>query len=223
MYVIHFVNHDRLCGPRNLFVDPMQPPVPLLLTKLVSVHMYSQLEWFHLLWCLFRLVARAQCMIVLLVVPLSVSRCVSVALCLSLCVYGWSVSVSLVAVSLWSISRSLARSLPLTHSHRVGDNTFRPPPFHRNTMTEFMGMVWGQYDAKAGGFVPGGSSLHSCMSAHGPDATTFNKASTAELKPEYFDKGLAFMFETKCVRACLVCSRVLACAWVCVSCMLVWH
>jgi homogentisate 1,2-dioxygenase len=79
----------------------------------------------------------------------------------------------------------------------VMEDSFRPPWYHRNTMTEYMGMGWGQYDAKAGGFVAGGSSLHSCMSAHGPDATTFEKASEAKLKPEYFDKGLAFMFETK--------------------------
>ena len=56
-----------------------------------------------------------------------------------------------------------------------------------------------RYDAKgagSGGFVAGGSSLHSCMSAHGPDAQTFEKASNAQLKPHKFDKGLAFMFET---------------------------
>lgn len=77
----------------------------------------------------------------------------------------------------------------------VMDKSFRPPYYHRNVMTEFMGMVWGKYDAKVG-FQPGGASLHSCMSAHGPDADTFIKASTAELKPEYFGGGLAFMFET---------------------------
>jgi len=77
----------------------------------------------------------------------------------------------------------------------VMDKSFRPPYYHRNTMTEFMGMVWGKYDAKVG-FQPGGASLHSCMSAHGPDADTFLKASNAELKPEYFGAGLAFMFET---------------------------
>jgi len=81
----------------------------------------------------------------------------------------------------------------------VQDHTFRPPYYHRNCMTEYMGMVYGVYDAKKGGkggFVPGGSSLHSCDSAHGPDATTFEKASNAELKPEKSDGGLAFMFES---------------------------
>jgi len=62
-------------------------------------------------------------------------------------------------------------------------------------MTEFMGMVWGKYDAKVG-FQPGGASLHSIMSAHGPDAATFARASAAALAPEKFDAGLAFMFET---------------------------
>lgn len=82
----------------------------------------------------------------------------------------------------------------------VMQHTFRPPYFHRNTMTEFMGMIWGEYDAKKGGFVPGGSSLHSCMTPHGPDAQTFAKQSDPTLvdtnAPEFFDKGLAFMFET---------------------------
>eukprot|EP00516_Mucochytrium_quahogii_P011981 CAMPEP_0203798762 /NCGR_PEP_ID=MMETSP0100_2-20121128/9493_1 /ASSEMBLY_ACC=CAM_ASM_000210 /TAXON_ID=96639 /ORGANISM=" , Strain NY0313808BC1" /LENGTH=464 /DNA_ID=CAMNT_0050704473 /DNA_START=246 /DNA_END=1637 /DNA_ORIENTATION=+ len=80
------------------------------------------------------------------------------------------------------------------------EHTFRPPWFHRNTMTEYMGMIWGQYDAKKGGFVAGGSSLHSCMIPHGPDASTFTAASDPSkvdtTKPEFFDKGLAFMFET---------------------------
>jgi homogentisate 1,2-dioxygenase len=77
----------------------------------------------------------------------------------------------------------------------VMDHSFRPPYYHRNCMTEFMGMINGSYDAKVG-FEPGGASLHSCMSAHGPDAATFKKASVMELGPEYFDGGLAFMFET---------------------------
>ena len=79
----------------------------------------------------------------------------------------------------------------------VAENTFRPPYFHRNIMSEFMGMVNGAYDGKEGGFVPGGYSLHNCMSAHGPDANVFEKASNADLKPEYFDGGLAFMFESR--------------------------
>lgn len=82
----------------------------------------------------------------------------------------------------------------------VQEDTFRPPWYHRNVMTEFMGMVWGAYDAKEAkgksAFLPGGASLHSCCTPHGPDATTFEKASTMELKPVKFDKGLAFMFET---------------------------
>jgi len=80
----------------------------------------------------------------------------------------------------------------------VAEHTFRPPWFHRNCMSEYMGMIYGQYDAKAEGFLPGGSSLHSCMTGHGPDAETFIKASSAEsLSPAYFNGGLAFMFESK--------------------------
>ncbi len=79
----------------------------------------------------------------------------------------------------------------------VGEDTFRPPYFHRNVMSEFMGLVEGAYDAKAEGFVPGGSSLHNMMSAHGPDRETFDKASAAELRPQKVDDGLAFMFETR--------------------------
>lgn len=61
-------------------------------------------------------------------------------------------------------------------------------------MSEYMGMIYGQYDAKAEGFVPGGGSLHSCMTAHGPDSATFVRASSVpELKPVYFNEGLAFM------------------------------
>ncbi len=79
----------------------------------------------------------------------------------------------------------------------VGEDTFRPPYFHRNVMSEFMGLIEGAYDAKAEGFVPGGSSLHNMMSAHGPDRATFERASTAELVPQKVDDGLAFMFETR--------------------------
>lgn len=78
----------------------------------------------------------------------------------------------------------------------VMNHTFRPPYFHRNCMSEYMGMIYGTYDAKQGGFVPGGSSLHSCMIPHGPDTETFLKASKEELRPKYFDGGLAFMFES---------------------------
>ncbi len=79
----------------------------------------------------------------------------------------------------------------------VAEHTFRPPWFHRNLMNEFMGLVFGAYDAKAEGFVPGGASLHNCMAGHGPDAETFERASAAELKPQYLDNTLAFMFETQ--------------------------
>ncbi|WP_212912148.1 homogentisate 1,2-dioxygenase [Streptomyces sp. TS71-3] len=80
----------------------------------------------------------------------------------------------------------------------VGEDTFRPPYFHRNVMTEYMGLIEGAYDAKTGGgFVPGGGSLHNMMSAHGPDRQTFDRASAAELAPQKIDDGLAFMFETR--------------------------
>ena len=80
----------------------------------------------------------------------------------------------------------------------VAEHTFRPPYFHRNVMSEFMGLIKGVYDAKeGGGFVPGGCSLHNCMSAHGPDANSFDKASEADLKPAYIDGTLAFMFESR--------------------------
>ncbi|HVJ55498.1 MAG TPA: homogentisate 1,2-dioxygenase [Aliidongia sp.] len=79
----------------------------------------------------------------------------------------------------------------------VAEHTFRPPWFHRNVMNEFMGLIHGAYDAKAGGFVPGGASLHSCMSSHGPDVASHAKAVEAELKPVKIDNTLAFMFETR--------------------------
>jgi homogentisate 1,2-dioxygenase len=79
----------------------------------------------------------------------------------------------------------------------VAEHTFRPPWFHRNLMNEFMGLVFGEYDAKAEGFVPGGASLHNCMAGHGPDAETFERASHASLEPQYLDNTLAFMFETQ--------------------------
>jgi len=77
-------------------------------------------------------------------------------------------------------------------------HTFRPPWFHRNIASEFMGLVHGSYDAKAQGFAPGGASLHNCMSGHGPDAETFEKASRADTsKPDYVRDTMAFMFETR--------------------------
>jgi homogentisate 1,2-dioxygenase len=82
---------------------------------------------------------------------------------------------------------------------QVAEHTFRPPWFHRNVMSEFMGLVEGVYDAKATGFLPGGSSLHNCMAGHGPDAETFARASVVELKPQYLGDTLAFMFETRWV------------------------
>jgi len=81
----------------------------------------------------------------------------------------------------------------------VGEDTFRPPWYHRNLMNELMGLVVGVYDAKAEGFVPGGASLHSRMSAHGPDAETAERAENAELKPHKQDGTMAFMFETHAV------------------------
>ena len=81
----------------------------------------------------------------------------------------------------------------------VAEHTFRPPWFHRNMMNEFMGLIYGEYDAKAEGFVPGGASLHNCMSGHGPDAETFERASKAELAPRKVEDTLAFMFETRLV------------------------
>ena len=79
-------------------------------------------------------------------------------------------------------------------------DTFRPPWFHRNIASEFMGLIEGVYDAKAEGFMPGGASLHNCMSGHGPDAATFERASNADTsKPDYVEDTMAFMFETRCV------------------------
>ncbi|HEY1748507.1 MAG TPA: homogentisate 1,2-dioxygenase [Xanthobacteraceae bacterium] len=79
----------------------------------------------------------------------------------------------------------------------VGEDTFRPPWYHRNVMTEFMGLLEGAYDAKAEGFLPGGASLHNCMTAHGPDAETWQRASGAELRPHKVEDTMAFMFESR--------------------------
>ena len=79
----------------------------------------------------------------------------------------------------------------------VAEDTFRPPWYHRNIMSEFMGLIHGEYDAKAGGFVPGGASLHNCMIGHGPDAGSFEKAVAADTtKPQHITDTMAFMFET---------------------------
>jgi homogentisate 1,2-dioxygenase len=79
----------------------------------------------------------------------------------------------------------------------VMEDTFRPPWYHRNVMSEFMGLVHGQYDAKPEGFKPGGMSLHNAMVPHGPDAEAFDKASNAALAPHKLDATLAFMFESR--------------------------
>ena len=82
----------------------------------------------------------------------------------------------------------------------VMQDTFRPPWFHRNVASEFMGLISGTYDAKAEGFTPGGASLHNCMSGHGPDAATFAKASHADTsQPQHIVDTMAFMFETRTV------------------------
>ncbi len=81
---------------------------------------------------------------------------------------------------------------------QVAEDTFRPPWFHRNVASEFMGLIDGVYDAKAHGFEPGGASLHNCMSGHGPDAETFERASAVDTSiPQRIDATLAFMFETR--------------------------
>lgn len=79
----------------------------------------------------------------------------------------------------------------------VAENTFRPPWYHRNIMSEFMGLIYGVYDAKPEGFVPGGFSLHNMMLPHGPDASAFEHASNSELKPVKLTGTMAFMFETR--------------------------
>jgi homogentisate 1,2-dioxygenase len=79
-------------------------------------------------------------------------------------------------------------------------NTFRPPWFHRNVASEFMGLIHGSYDAKATGFAPGGSSLHNCMSGHGPDSETFDHALRENTsQPRHIGNTMAFMFETRTV------------------------
>ncbi len=82
---------------------------------------------------------------------------------------------------------------------QVAEDTFRPPWFHRNLMSELMGLVHGVYDAKAEGFSPGGISIHNCMSAHGPDLATYAKATEMELKPQKIEDTLAFRWESRYV------------------------
>ncbi|WP_206245519.1 homogentisate 1,2-dioxygenase [Novosphingobium terrae] len=79
----------------------------------------------------------------------------------------------------------------------VAEDTFRPPWFHRNVMSEFMGLIEGAYDAKEGGFAPGGASLHNCMNGHGPDKASYEKAVSADLKPHRLENTMAFMFESR--------------------------
>jgi len=80
------------------------------------------------------------------------------------------------------------------------EDTFRPPWFHRNVASECMGLIHGVYDAKAGGFEPGGASLHNCMTGHGPDAETFERALRADTtRPQRISDTMAFMFETRTV------------------------
>ena len=81
----------------------------------------------------------------------------------------------------------------------VAEHTFRPPYFHRNVMSEFMGLVHGEYDAKQGGFLPGGASLHNAMSAHGPDKASYDKAVSAAEDPVKLARTLAVMFEGRYV------------------------
>ena len=79
----------------------------------------------------------------------------------------------------------------------VAEQTFRPPYFHRNMMSELMGLIQGEYDAKKEGFAIGGISIHNCMTGHGPDADSYTQASTQPLQPEFYDNTLAIMFESR--------------------------
>ena len=79
----------------------------------------------------------------------------------------------------------------------VAEDTFRPPWYHMNVMSEFMGLIYGQYDAKPQGFVPGGFSLHNAMLPHGPDTEAFERASAAALGPHKLEGTMAFMFESR--------------------------
>jgi homogentisate 1,2-dioxygenase len=94
----------------------------------------------------------------------------------------------------------------------VAEDTFRPPWFHRNVMSEFMGLIHGTYDAKEGGFAPGGASLHNQMSGHGPDRASYDKAVSADLHPHKIDGTMAFMLESRAV--------IRPTAWACQSALL---
>jgi homogentisate 1,2-dioxygenase len=82
---------------------------------------------------------------------------------------------------------------------QVAEHTFRPPWFHRNVMSELMGLVHGAYESKASGFLPGGVSIHNSLQPHGPDLPTFEKGSAADLKPHRIEDSLAFMWESRFV------------------------
>jgi homogentisate 1,2-dioxygenase len=82
---------------------------------------------------------------------------------------------------------------------QVAERTFRPPWFHRNIMSELMGLVHGAYESKAEGFLPGGVSIHNCLQPHGPDLPTYDKGSKVELKPHRIENSLAFMWESRYV------------------------
>jgi homogentisate 1,2-dioxygenase len=79
----------------------------------------------------------------------------------------------------------------------VAEHTFRPPPYHRNVASEFVGLIYGQYIGKSEGFAPGSASLHNCMSGHGPDAATYERGTSANLGPAYLDDTMTFIFETQ--------------------------
>ncbi|MGI9524846.1 MAG: homogentisate 1,2-dioxygenase domain-containing protein, partial [Hyphomicrobiaceae bacterium] len=79
----------------------------------------------------------------------------------------------------------------------TAERTFRPPWYHRNIMSEFMGNIHGVYDAKPKGFLPGGMSLHNCMLPHGPDHGAFEAATKTELRPDKLINTMSFMFETR--------------------------
>jgi homogentisate 1,2-dioxygenase len=79
----------------------------------------------------------------------------------------------------------------------VAEHTFRPPPFHRNVASEFLGLIAGDYIGKGDAFGPGSASLHNCMSGHGPDTAAYERGRSAELKPTYLDNTMAFLFETQ--------------------------
>jgi homogentisate 1,2-dioxygenase len=79
----------------------------------------------------------------------------------------------------------------------VAEHTFRPPPFHRNVASEFLGLISGKYIGKGEGFAPGSASMHNCMSGHGPDAEAYERGRSMDLKPQFLDDTMVFLFETQ--------------------------